>query len=223
MMSSSFRLVRVGQAARRPLVLAALLVCVSLTGVSAHVVRGLAFPAFATAFVSSPSAGIDAPVPIVWGAQDTGLRVACFFVANSSPPLAGLPAHPRVTGVGFELPGSPAGFALVSPRDGSWTLLEGEALPVAGHGAVALDFALVAAPVVPLAQRGLPPGQAATRGSGTRFCVSGPFPDTINGTATTIETLLNGVIVGFQAESAGGVASDLGVWIDPQRVIPLYP
>ena len=48
-------------------------------------------------------------------------------------------------------------------------------------------------------------------------------PDTINGAATTIETLLNGVIVGFQAESAGVTATDLGVWIDPQRVIPLYP
>lgn len=222
MVSSSFQLFRFGRT-RIVLVVASLLVWVSLTGVSAHVVRGLAFPAFATAFVSSPSAGTDAPVPIVWGAQDTGLRVACFFVANSSPPLAGLPAYPRVTGVGVELPGSPSGFTLLSPRDGSWTLIEGAGLPVSGHGAVVLDFAIVAAPVVPLALRGLPPGQAATRGSGTRFCVSGPFPDTITGAATTIETLINGVIVGFQAESAGVAASDLGVWIDPQRVIPLYP
>ena len=75
----------------------------------------------------------------------------------------------------------------------------------------------------PATLRGLPPGQAAVRGSGTRFCVSGPFPATVNGAPATIETLLNGVIVGFAAGEALETAIDLGVWIDPQRTIPLYP
>ena len=158
----------------------------ALAGLSAHVVRGLAFPAQATAFVSSPSAGADAPIPILWGAQDTGLRVVCFNVANSSPPLAGAPEWPRVIGAGFELPGTPAGFSLLSPTDGAWELIEGAALPVPGHGGVGLDFAIVARPAT---LRGLPPGQAAVRGSGTRFCVSGPFPATVNGAPATIETL----------------------------------
>lgn len=185
-------------------------------GLSAHVVRGLAFPAHATAFVSSPSAGADAPIPILWGAEDTGLRVVCFNVANSSPPLAFAPEWPRVIGVGFELPGAPTGFRLLSPINGAWELIEHAALPVPDHAVVGLDFAIVARPA---ALRGLPPGQAAVRGSGTRFCVSGPFPDSVNGQPATIETLINGVIVGF----AAGEVTDLGVWIDPQRTIPLYP
>ena len=107
-------------------VVAALVMVVgALAGLSAHVVRGLAFPAYATAFVSSPSAGADAPIPILWGAQDTGLRVVCFNVANSSPPLAGAPEWPRVIGAGFELPGTPAGFSLLSPTDGAWELDRG--------------------------------------------------------------------------------------------------
>ena len=173
------------------------------TGLSAHVVRGLAFPAQATAFVSSPSAGADAPIPILWGAQDTGVRVVCFNVANSSPPLANAPAWPRVIGAGFELPGAPTGFRLVSPVDGAWELIEGAVLPVPGHGSVALDFAILSRPDP---ERGLPPGQPAVRGSGTRFCVSGPFPASVNGAPTTIETLLNGVIVGFAAGETPGTA-----------------
>ena len=58
----------------------------TLTRVSAHVVRGLTSPGLATAFVSSPSAGTDAPVRVAWGIQDTGLGVACFYVANTSAP-----------------------------------------------------------------------------------------------------------------------------------------
>jgi hypothetical protein len=85
---------------------------------------------------------------------------------------------------------------------------------------VGVDFAILARPGT---LRGLPPGQPAVRGSGTRFCVSGPFPSTVNGAATTIETLINGVIVGFAAGESAGAATDLGVWTDPQRTIPLYP
>lgn len=205
-----------------PLTVALLMCCTvfgSLATLSAHVVRGLTYPAFATAFVSSPSTGTDAPLPVTWAGQDTGLRVVCFYLANSSPALPALPDWPRVTGAGFELPGTPTGFALVAPLDGRWELVQGAGLAVPGHGAVNLDFAILARAEGSSALRGIGPGQSATRGSGTRFCVSGPFPDTVNGAPTTIETLINGVIVGFHA----GAASDLGVWIDPQRTIPLYP
>ena len=145
----TFRLVAARPTGRRRLfavVTALVMIVGALAGLSAHVVRGLAFPAYVTAFVSSPLAGADAPIPILWGAQDTGLRVVCFNVANSSPPLAGAPEWPRVVGAGFELPGTPAGFSLLSPTDGAWELIEGAALPVPGHGGVGLDFAIVARP-----------------------------------------------------------------------------
>jgi hypothetical protein len=201
---------------------AALIVVIvgSAAGISAHVVRGLLFGTQAMAFVSSPAAGADAPIPIAWGAQDTGLRVVCFNVANSSPALAGASDWPRVIGAGFELPGAPRGFRLIAPADGTWELIEGAALPVPGHAVVGVDFAILARPE---RLRGLPPGQPAVRGSGTRFCVSGPFPATVNGAATTIETLINGVIVGFVAGETADAATDLGVWTDPLRTIPLYP
>ena len=62
------------------------LVVASLSALSAHVVKGLSSPALATAFVSSPSAGTDAPLRVQWGSSDTRLRVACFFAANTSLP-----------------------------------------------------------------------------------------------------------------------------------------
>jgi hypothetical protein len=203
---------------------AVLLLCCTVIGslatLSAHVVRGLTYPAFATAFVSSPSAGTDSPIPVTWGNQTTGLRVVCFNVANTSPALPSQPDWPRVIGAGFELPGTATGFALVAPLDGRWELLEGAGLAVAGHGAVALDFAILArADASSTTPPGIGPGQPGVRGSGTRFCVSGPFPDTVNGAPATIEALLNGVVVGFTA----GAVRDLGVWIDPSRTIPLYP
>lgn len=191
----------------------------AIEGASAHTVRGLTFPANATAFVSSPSAGSDAPVALAWSGQDTGLRVICFNVANSSPALAARPDWPRVFGVGFELPGRPSGFTLVSPSNGAWELVEGAGLPL-GAATVDLDFAIVARPGT---LRGLPPGQTAVRGSGQRFCVSGPFPDTVNGAPTTIESVLNGVVVAFAGSEGSGAPVDFGVWVDPSRSIPLYP
>lgn len=191
----------------------------AIEGVSAHTVRGLTFPANATAFVSSPSAGNDAPVALAWPGQDTGLRVICFNVANSSPALGARPDWPRVFGVGFELPGTPSGFTLVAPSNGAWELVEGARLPL-GAASVGLDFAIVARPGT---LRGLPPGQTAARGNGQRFCVSGPFPDTVNGAPATIESVLNGVVVGFAATDGPGALVDFGVWTDPSRSIPLYP
>ena len=81
--------------------------------------------------------------------------------------------------------------------------------------------------------RGIPPGQPAVRGSGTRFCVSGPFPDPLPNLTTadpldtiptTIEALINGVVVAFDGVvGAPRDGSDVGVWDNPARIIPMYP
>lgn len=182
----------------------------SAAAVSAHVVRGILNPSLATAFVSSPSAAEDAPIALRWGSQDTGLRVACFNVANTSPALAGAPGYPRVTALGLELPGALGGFALVGGT-GEWDVLSNVPAPLAGRGAVTLDVVLLAR------GNGIPPEQAAARGSGTRFCLSGPFPDGLN-----IEQLINGVAVGFQTQPNGPIV-DVGLWDSPQRAVPLFP
>ncbi len=214
-------------------VLALVLAAVSVGTLSAHIVKGIESPGEATAFVSSPSAATDGPIPIRWGSQpfaDPGLRVVCFFVANTSPERADRPGWPRVTGAGFELPGAPTGFALVEPLDGHWELVEGARATLDGT-AVTLDVAVVArtnptgrTPGHPHNPRGIPPGQAGVRGSGTRFCVSGPFPDElVSGQPATIEQLLNGVVVAFSGVDGPHLKGDLGVWDNPARAIPLYP
>jgi hypothetical protein len=218
-------------ARRSAIVLFCAMCLASLASVSAHVVKGLTSPALATAFVASPSAGTDAPVRVAWGTQDTGLRVVCFNAANTSPERLDRPGWPRVTGVGFELPGSPSGFSLVAPLDAGWDLVEGARAFLPGHGAVTLDFALVARMKPDWKTHGrhhepggIPPGQPAARGSGTRFCVSGPFPDeVIAGQATTIEQILNGVVVGFHGVDGKRHGIDVGVWDNAARIIPLFP
>ncbi len=194
----------------RTIAIAAVAVVSSLTTLSGHVVRGILYPTQATAFVSSPSAAEDAPIAIRWGAADTGLRIACFNVANTSPVLPGTPGYPRITAVGFELPGARAGFALLG-GESEWQVHNNAPATLLGRGAVTLDVVLVPRGT------GLPPGQAATRWSGTRLCLSGPFPDGVN-----IEQLLNGVVVGYQTH-AGGPIVDIGLWDSPLRVVPLYP
>ena len=205
----------------------------SLAVVSAHSVRGLSSPDSVGAFVSSPTATNDPLIPILWGIEDTGLRVACFNVANTSLSNADRPGWPRITGVGFELPGSLSGFALLNPQDEGWKLVEGTAASLPGHGSVDLDFAIVAdvnptgrTPGQPDDPLGIPPGQPAQRGAGTRFCVSGPFPDTLPVVgATTIERVLNGVVVEFDGVDDHRRSSDAGVWhpsAGVPRAIPLY-
>ena len=217
----------------------------SLVGVSAHMVKGLGSAGAASAFVSSPSTGSDAPIKIGWGTsttQDTGMRVVCFYVANTSEARLDRAAWPRVTGVGFELPDSPSGFVLLSPTDG-WELVEGTDASLPGHGSVRLDFAIVAranpsgtATGRPHDLDGIPPGQpSGVRGVGTRFCVSGPFPDRLpnldtaepdDTLATTIEGILNGVVVGFDGVEGVHRGIDAGVWFPPPgtspRTTPLY-
>ena len=216
--------------------LAAVLIA-SAAGVSAHVVRGLNFPTGAVAFVSSPTGESDAPVKIVWGGVDTDLRVVCFYAANISPPRVDDNDWPRVTAVGFELPGAPAGFSLLEPLGGEWELVEGLQATIPNRAIVTLDVAIVAkvnpagfGPQGPNLPLGIPPGQPRGRGNGTRFCLSGSFPDTLpkpgapgESVDTTIELLLNGVVVGFHRVEHAGPSIDVGVWESSSRTVPLYP
>ena len=211
----------------------------SLAVLSAHSIVGLvsrefAFPA--KAFVSSPSAGTDRAIPVKWAGSDSGLRVICFYVANASVERADRPGWPRVTAAGFELPDWRSGFTLLEPLDGKWELAEGERVRLNGE-TVTLDFAVVASspgppPVArPRNPRGIPPGQPAVRGSGTRFCVSGPFPDERAAAADgsselltmRIEDVINGVVVGFEGVEGAPAGFDAGVWDNTARIIPLYP
>jgi len=206
---------------------------VSLAVVSAHSVRGLRSPDSIGAFVSSPTGTNDPLIPILWGAENTGLRVACFNVANTSLSNPDRPGWPRITGVGFELPGSLSGFALVAPLDNDWKLVEGTTALLPEHGSVDLDFAIVAnvnptgrTPGQSNDPRSIPPGQKPERGAGVRFCVSGPFPATLPVVGDiTIEKLLNGVVVEFDGVNGNGPSSDAGVWnpsVGVPRAIPLY-
>ena len=216
------------------IVLVTALILASLTAISAHTVRSVSSSAV-RAFVSSPTSATDLPVAIQWAnpssapptTYDTGLRVACFFVANPSQPDPGRPDWPRITSVGFELPGAPSGFALVDPVDGNWQLHENVHARLSEQD-ITLDFTIMAGvnptgrtagePENPI---GIPPGQPdMTRGAGTRFCVSGPFPAQL----TRIEDILNGVVVGFHGVDANHQGVDAGVWFTQGalRPIPLY-
>lgn len=222
---------------RALLVFIAVVAC-ALPSLSAHTIRGLANPNEARAFVSSPSSGTDLVVPIKW-ATDTGLRVACFNVANSSPPRADNPNYPRITAVGFELIGNGSGYALVSPLDGEWDLVEDVTAVVPDHGRVQVDIALVAR-VKPFSWflrrnhdlRGIPPGQTELRGAGTRFCLSGPLrsqpdqPVDPDEPLQPIEGIIDGVLVRFDGVQEGRFSTDIGVWTTAAagpRAIPLFP
>lgn len=199
----------------------------SLIAVSAHTVRGIGEPS-ATAFVGSPTTASDRPVPIAWGTApnrfDQGSSVACFFVANTTMRSEGA-EWPRLTAVGFELPGAPSGFTLLAPQGGGWEIDEQVALATS-RGSLTVDVAIVA-PVNPMGRstsgdprhlRGLPPNQPAGRGNGTPFCIAGPFP-----AGLSIEQIINGVVVQFHNVQPHGPSIDLGLWDSPRRAVPLYP
>jgi hypothetical protein len=199
----------------------------SMIAVSAHPVRGVTDPS-STAFVGSPTAGSDLPVPIAWGVApnrfDSGLSVACFHVANTTIRPTGS-EWPRLTAVGFELPGSRSGFKLLSPHGQGWEVMEN--IPVATpRGTFTADFALVA-PVNPVGHStggnpqqlpGLPPNQPSGRCNGTPFCIAGPFPPSLS-----IEQIIDGVVVRFHGTQPHGPSIDLGLWDSPLRVVPRYP
>lgn len=239
MLTSSSRIPRFF---RNPALPVATLVVASAIGLSAHTIRSRDLPDRVTAFVSSPNPGTnDEPIRIAWLPIDTGLKVACFYVSNTAPPDPADPDWPRITSVGFELPGSVSGFSLLSPLGGDWQLIEDVQKSLAGE-VVTLDFAIVSrvnptghAPGSPHELRGIPPGQP--RATRTQFCVSGPFPDRLpdlstdtpdDTVAATIENLITGVVVGFHG--VGGQHQGVDTGISPTmppsgkpRPIPMYP
>lgn len=218
---------------RYRIVVLSALVLAPLTAISAHPVRSVTSSPV-KAFVSSPTSANDPLIPIQWvnpstppSTYDTGLKVVCFFVANPSLANPAHPDWPRITSVGFELPGTSSGFALVDPVGSDWQLRENVPATLAGQD-ITLDFTIVAGvnptgrtPGQPKDPLGIPPGQPdMTRRAGTQFCVSGPFPPQL----TKIEDVLNGVVVGFQGVDGNHQGVDAGVWFTQGalRPIPLY-
>lgn len=173
------------------LLLSALVAAGTVIEVSAHRVIGVNHPTLHVAAVRSPTASpVDLPIPIV----DTGLSVACFRVTNSSDTS-------YITGVGLELPGDLSGFALISPLDRGWSIQEG--VDAAGYPDATMDFAVVTGTHF----AGGKPKQGIQKEEGpVTICVSGPFPP------TPIETLLNGVFVGFRGQDPATSGFDIGVW-----------
>jgi hypothetical protein len=167
------------------------LVGITAVKVSAHRVIGVNHPTLNVAAVRSPAATVtDMPVPI----YDTGLSVVCFRVTNSSD-------NSHITGVGIELPGDLSGFALVSPLDRGLSIEEGVDAP--GFAEATMDFAVVTG--THFAGGRSKNGIQKAEGVVT-ICVSGPFPN------LPIETLLNGVFVGFRGDDPATSGFDIGVW-----------
>ena len=131
---------------------------------------------------------------------------------------------------------------MLEPLNGDWQLVEAVQQSLGSKGVVTLDFAIMApvnptgrTPGSPQIRRGIPPGQPATRLSGTRFCVSGPFPERLpdlrttanpgDTLATTIELLVNGVVVGFHGVDGQHQGVDVGTWdaqLPNRRPVPMY-
>ena len=187
------------------------------------------------------SVGIDHPRPRTCPSRSFGAlrtRGCAWPVSVPRTPHRRVPTIPigLVSPGSAGLPGAPSGFALLEPLDGEWELAEGIRAEIPGHDTVTLDVAIVARvnPVGrsrrgPHALLGLPPGQLSVRGSGTRFCVSGPFPDTVPDLTTPRPT---GDHVDDRTDHqwrrhrlrSGGTSWPVrrtSVWESPLRTIPL--
>src|ERR671933_19521 len=96
-----------------------LAICIGLA--MAHTYQGIKTGMWAGARLQSPTAAIDAPIPIQWGSFgfDPPLSVACFRVTNTST-LDGATTYPTsITAVGFDFPGNPRDFSLVYQDPGN--------------------------------------------------------------------------------------------------------
>lgn len=182
------------------------LICTaSATAARAHTIRGVNYPTLATARLTSPNATlVDRPVPI----PGTSLSVACFNMRNNSPQTTSPEA--RITAVGFDLPGEPTGFALVSPTDFGFAL-DSEVGNVPYFPGVTLDFALLTHKTF---ASGNPHLGLAWSETPVMVCVSGPFPldssDPNGQLRTPIETLLNYSYVRFKQVGPDGSLDDVG-------------
>lgn len=203
---------QVHTSAGRPssLVFALALVALSASIGYAHTYLGLEQPALVRARVQSPNAAVtDLPIPI----PGTGLSIVCFKVRNTSPDDS------RITAIGFDLPGSPTGFTLVSPTDGEFHLIE-QTSQVPQLPDVTLDFALVTGRTFGGGRphSGLPPGDTLTT-----FCVSGPFPDEEDPSnpparrPVSIERLLDLGVLRVQRVGPDGEGGDVAVWSERPR------
>ena len=175
----------------RILIVCVLVAIAAAVDLSAHRVIGVNHPTLHVAAVRSPAANVaDMPIPIF----DTGLSVVCFRVTNSS-------STSHITGVGLELPGDLSGFALISPLDRGLSIEEGVDAP--GIPGATMDFAVVTG--THFAGGRTKNGIQKSEGVVT-ICVSGPFPN------LPIETMLNGVLVGFRGDDPATSGFDIGVW-----------
>ena len=180
----------------------ALICTASATAARAHTIRGVNYPTLATARLTSPNASlVDRPVPV----PGTGLSVACFNVRNTSPDTS---PEARITAIGFDLPGEPTGFTLVSPTDSDFAL-DSEVGNVPFFPGVTLDFALLTHKTF---ASGNPHLGLARSDSPVQVCVSGPFPSDPDGRLTPIETLLNYSYVRFKKVGPEGELDDVGIW-----------
>jgi hypothetical protein len=180
-----------GPRSRVAVVIVVAFVVIIAARVSAHRVIGQNYPTMATALIQSPTASpTDLPIPI----YSTGLSVICVRVTNTSVVDA------RIAAIGLELPGTRAGFALLTPLDLGMRIYENVG-SVPGFPGVTLDLVLAAA--VPGSTLGGIPRNTTP----TQICLSGPFD-----AAVPIETMLNGVFVLFDGGEALRGVSDIGVW-----------
>lgn len=184
-----------------------------LTGVSAaaHTYVGLEHRTLVRARVQSPNAStVDRPIPIA----GTNLSVACFKIRNSGP------FDSRITAFGLALPPDalnqdPTGFALVSPLNAGFHLIE-QVTQVPGFRDVTLDFALVTGATFPGGQPNA--GLAFHATEFTQFCVSGPFPrrEITNMPGQyeliPIEELLNTGVLRVQRVGPNGELGDVALW-----------
>lgn len=193
-----------------PVVSALALVVLSASIGYAHTYVGLEQPALVRARVQSPNSAVtDLPISI----PGTGLSIMCFRVRNTSPDDS------RITAIGFDLPGSPTGFTLVSPTDSEFRLIE-QTSQVPQLPDVTLDFALVTGRTFGGGRphAGLPPSDALTT-----FCVSGPFPDEEDPSnpasrrLVPIERLLDLGVLRMQRVGPNGDDGDVAVWSERPR------
>lgn len=170
-------------------------VTLSVAAVYAHTYVGLEHGiTLVSARVQSPNAQVtDLPVPI----PATNLSVVCFRVRNTSP------FDSRITAIGLELPGELSGFALISPTDSDFQLIEG-VTNVPGLPDATLDFALVTGRNF---AGGRPNAGLAPSSTLTTFCVSGPFPQSM-----PIERILDRGVLRLQRVGVDGELSDVAVW-----------
>ena len=172
---------------------------VVLTGaLYAHTYVGLNDPTV-RARIESPNSNVaDLPQPI----PGTADSLVCVNVRNASEFF-----DPRITAIGFDLPDPPdggprIGFRLIESPAG-FHLIEG-VFNVPERPDAVLDFAIVTGHTFGGGRPDLGLPRSLTR---TRFCVVGPFDQTL-----PIERMIDHGVLRFQRVGADGEAGDIAVF-----------